>query len=585
MTETQHIETPNRDEAKLLYFQGWRVKQIAKRLNEKATTVHSWKRRDGWDSTPEVQRVEFSITARICQLVSKTEKTEADLKEIDTLTRAMERTARVRNYEGDGKESTLNPKLKDRNKNKKKKRGKNYLDEDQVQALVEAFEDSLFDYQRKWYEAGEKHRIRNILKSRQIGATWYFAREALIDALTTGRNQVFLSASKAQAQVFKLYILEFVREITGVELKGDPCVLFNGATLYFLGTNARTAQSYHGNVYMDEYFWIPRFKEFRKVASGMAMHKKWRQTYISTPSALSHEAYPFWSGSHFNRGRPKAAHIKLDVSHKKLRDGRLCEDSQWRQLVTVEDAIAGGCNLFDIEQLRIEYSEDEYNNLLMCKFIDDTQSIFTLNTMLSCMVDSLVHWTDFKPLAPRPFAERSVWIGYDPSRTRDDAAIVVVAPPIVEGGKFRIIEKITVNNIPFDKQADIIEKLTNKYNVEHIGVDVTGIGYGVFDLVKAFFPRAKKIHYNPEVKTRLVLKAQTIINNGRMEYDASHKDIAGAFMSIRKTLTPSGNGVTYEAVRTEEAGHGDLAWATMHALDNEPLQGSSKKTKSFMEIF
>jgi uncharacterized protein YjcR len=58
-----------------------------------------------------------------------------------------------------------------------------------------------------------------------------------------------------------------------VELKGDPMTLSNGACLYFLGTNARTAQSYHGNLYLDEYFWIPKFQELRKVASGMAIHK------------------------------------------------------------------------------------------------------------------------------------------------------------------------------------------------------------------------------------------------------------------------------------------------------------------------
>jgi uncharacterized protein YjcR len=40
-----------------------------------------------------------------------------------------------------------------------------------------------------WYEAGLAERIRNILKSRQIGATWYFAREAFIDALTTGATR------------------------------------------------------------------------------------------------------------------------------------------------------------------------------------------------------------------------------------------------------------------------------------------------------------------------------------------------------------------------------------------------------------
>ncbi|WP_446668857.1 terminase large subunit domain-containing protein, partial [Klebsiella pneumoniae] len=95
-------------------------------------------------------------------------------------------------------------------------------------------------YQRHWWEAGIKHRIRNVLKSRQIGATYYFAREALMDALITGRNQIFLSASKAQAHVFKQYIIEFAKEVD-VELKGDPMVLPNGATLYFLGTNARTA--------------------------------------------------------------------------------------------------------------------------------------------------------------------------------------------------------------------------------------------------------------------------------------------------------------------------------------------------------
>ncbi len=74
---------------------------------------------------------------------------------------------------------------------------------------------------------------------------------------------------KAQAHVFKQYIIDFAKEVE-VELKGDPMVLPNGATLYFLGTNARTAQSYHGNLYLDEYFWIPKFQELRKVASGIS---------------------------------------------------------------------------------------------------------------------------------------------------------------------------------------------------------------------------------------------------------------------------------------------------------------------------
>ena len=88
---------------------------------------------------------------------------------------------------------------------------KNVFSDEQAEKLTGLFMDNCFEYQLNWHRAGLAHRIRNILKSRQIGATFYFAREALIDALTTGRNQIFLSASKAQAHVFKNYIIDFAR--------------------------------------------------------------------------------------------------------------------------------------------------------------------------------------------------------------------------------------------------------------------------------------------------------------------------------------------------------------------------------------
>ncbi|MBB3280424.1 hypothetical protein FHT37_000358 [Mitsuaria sp. BK037] len=42
-------------------------------------------------------------------------------------------------------------------------------------------------------------------------------------------------------------------------------MLSNGAHIYFLGTNALTAQGYHGNFYFDEFFWTHRFEELNKV--------------------------------------------------------------------------------------------------------------------------------------------------------------------------------------------------------------------------------------------------------------------------------------------------------------------------------
>jgi uncharacterized protein YjcR len=579
-----HVDMDPRRRARSLYWQGWRIARISDELSVKAATLHSWKRRDKWDDTAPIDRVEASIEARIIQLLAKDPKEGRDYKEIDLLGRQIERLARVRKFSSGGNEADLNPKVGNRNRGSKKQPARNAIGEEQQARLVEAFMESLFPYQKHWYRAGLVERIRNLLKSRQIGATWYFAREGLVDALETGRNQIFLSASKAQAHVFKGYIKQFARDVIDVDLQGDPIVLPNGATLYFLGTNVRTAQSYHGNLYMDEYFWIPKFQEFRKVASGMAMHKHWRLTYFSTPSALSHEAYPFWSGELFNKGRAAAEKINLDVSHAALKDGRRCEDGQWRQIVTVLDAVAGGCDLFDIEQLRLDYSPEEFLNLLMCQFIDDGQSVFPLAMLQRCMVDSWVVWDDFKPLAPRPLGWREVWLGYDPSHTGDSAALVVLAPPLVAGGKFRVLDRVQFKGLDFAEQAERIRKVCESYNVTYIGIDVTGIGQGVYQLVRQFFPGATAFQYSPEVKTRLVLKALDVVRKGRLEFDAGATDLAAAFMAIRKTTTASGRQVTFEAGRAKDISHADLAWACMHAMANEPLEGQTARNTGFMEI-
>lgn len=578
-------EIDPRRAARALYWQGWRLVDIASHLGLTADCVQNWKRRDGWDASPVIERIESSLEARLIQLVGKDPKTGSDYKEIDLLGRQIERLARVRRYQQPGgHEGDLNPNIERRNAGPKRRPKRNEMSEEQQQRLLELFEESLFDYQRLWRRAGQTERIRNILKSRQIGATWYFAREALADAIETGRNQIFLSASKAQAHVFRQYMVQFAAEAE-VELSGDPIILPNGAHLYFLGTNARTAQSYHGNLYFDEYFWVYRFQELRKVASGMAIHKKWRQTYFSTPSSITHDAYPFWTGALYNRGRPKAERIELDVSHAALAPGRRCQDGQWRQIVTVEDAQRGGCDLFDLEQLRLEYSADEWANLLMCCFVDDTASVFPLSELQRCMVDSWEAWEDWKPFAARPFGSRPVWVGYDPSLSGDSAGCAVVAPPAVPGGKFRVLEKHQWRGMDFAAQAEAIRQVTQRYQVTHIAIDATGIGQGVLQLVRQFFPAVRAISYSPEVKSRLVLKAKDVIGNGRLEFDAGWTDLAQAFMAIRKTTTASGRQVTFEAGRSEDIGHADLAWAVMHALDNEPLEGGNPRNSGLMEIY
>ncbi|CTQ30040.1 Terminase, ATPase subunit [Klebsiella pneumoniae] len=584
-TDTTLLNDPRR-QAALLYWQGFSVPQIAEMLQTKRPTVQSWKQRDQWDETAPLNRVESTLEARLIQLYAKPNLTPHDFKVADFLARQMERFARINRYGQTGNEVDLNPNVANRNKGDRKKPTKNFFSDEAIEKLEEIFFAESFEYQLRWHRAGLEHRIRDILKSRQIGATFYFSREALLHALKTGHNQIFLSASKTQAYVFREYIIQFARRVD-VDLTGDPIVIGNnGAKLIFLGTNSNTAQSHNGDLYVDEIFWIPNFQKLRKVSSGMASQSHLRSTYFSTPSTLAHGAYPFWSGELFNRGRASASErVDIDISHDALAAGVACPDGQWRQIVTIEDALAGGCTLFNLEQLKRENSVDDFSNLFMCEFVDDKASVFPFEDLQRCMVDSLEEWEDFAPFADNPFGSRPVWVGYDPSHSGDSAGCVVLAPPVVAGGKFRILERHQWKGMDFATQAESIRQLTEKYNVEYIGIDATGLGIGVFQLVRSFYPAARDIRYTPEMKTAMVLKAKDVIRRGCLEYDVSATDITTSFMAIRKTMTSSGRSATYEASRTEEASHADVAWATMHALLNEPLTaGSGQVTSSILEF-
>lgn len=584
-TDTTLLNDPRR-QAALLYWQGFSVPQIADMLQTKRPTVQSWKQRDQWDETAPLNRVESTLEARLIQLYAKPSLTPHDFKVADFLARQMERFARINRYGQTGNEVDLNPNVANRNKGDRKKPTKNFFSDEAIEKLEEIFFAESFEYQLRWHRAGLEHRIRDILKSRQIGATFYFSREALLHALKTGHNQIFLSASKTQAYVFREYIIQFAPRVD-VDLTGDPIVIGNnGAKLIFLGTNSNTAQSHNGDLYVDEIFWIPNFQKLRKVSSGMASQSHLRSTYFSTPSTLAHGAYPFWSGELFNRGRARASErVDIDISHDALAAGVACPDGQWRQIVTIEDALAGGCTLFNLEQLQRENSVDDFRNLFMCEFVDDKASVFPFEDLQRCMVDSLEEWEDFAPFADNPFGSRPVWVGYDPSHSGDSAGCVVLAPPVVAGGKFRILERHQWKGMDFATQAESIRQLTEKYNVEYIGIDATGLGIGVFQLVRSFYPAARDIRYTPEMKTAMVLKAKDVIRRGCLEYDVSATDITTSFMAIRKTMTSSGRSATYEASRTEEASHADVAWATMHALLNEPLTaGSGQVTSSILEF-
>ncbi|EPK7361266.1 terminase large subunit domain-containing protein [Kluyvera ascorbata] len=569
--------------ARALYLRRATPKEIAADLNlPNARIIYYWAEKYQWADLLSHESTEEAIERRYQLLAGRNEKTDLELKEMDMLIahatklRAQSNKHKEKLAESQGKHRGQGGGDEDDDQPRKKRQYRKNDISGLTQEDFDAFaEENLFGYQ-KHLRLNIAQQIRNILKSRQIGATWYFAYEAFENAVMTGDPQIFLSASRPQAEVFRSYIVNIAQQYFGITLTGNPIRLSNGAELRFLSTNKNTAQSYSGHLYCDEYFWVPNFAKLNEVASAMATHDKWRTTYFSTPSAKTHQAYPFWTGEEWKQGSKKRAHVPFPTFDELRDGGRSCPDGQWRYVITLEDAINGGFNLASIDRLRNRYNETTFSMLYMCVFVDSKDSVFRFSDLEACAVETDT-WQDHNPDAARPFGDRPVWGGFDPARSGDLSCFVIVAPPILAPEKYRVLRVFSWKGMNFRWQAKQIEKLFQQYNFTYIGVDVTGIGQGVFENIQHFALRvAKPIRYDRNTKDQLVLKACDVVESSRIEWDKDQKEIPASFMAIRRTSTQSGNAMTFVADRTQETGHAEAFWAITHALHNEPLNYENK---------
>ena len=227
--------------AKFLYLKKYTPKEIAEELGLNSTRpIYYWAEKYNWRNLISESGIEELIALRIITLTERENKSDQEIKELEalidkdiqykkqraaTVAKVTAKSA-VNSADVSGSERTFAD-SGDGDERKKKKRVKNDISH-VTPEMCQPFIDSLFDYQ-KHIRANKHHDVRNILKSRQIGATYYFSFEALEDAIFSGDNQIFLSASKRQAEIFKNYIVKMAREYFGVELTGNPIILSNGA--------------------------------------------------------------------------------------------------------------------------------------------------------------------------------------------------------------------------------------------------------------------------------------------------------------------------------------------------------------------
>ena len=249
-----------RKQAQDLYIvNGYTFDEIADLPNlPSARSIRRWADDGKWADMCPSYNAEMAFSRRINILTDKPDKSEADYKELDFCTRqlcALNKSklapAPKQRAANDGQSENNGSGGSNRSKKKNKKNDCSSITVDMLNELKDKL---LYPHQLHWFE-NQDHRSRFILKPRQIGATFYFAFEAFYDAVVNGRNKIFISASRDQAEVFKANIIALVREHFNIELTGSPMVLnlkgVKTVILIFKSTNARTAQSESGDLYID----------------------------------------------------------------------------------------------------------------------------------------------------------------------------------------------------------------------------------------------------------------------------------------------------------------------------------------------
>ncbi|GAA5104200.1 terminase large subunit domain-containing protein [Wohlfahrtiimonas larvae] len=556
--------TEPREISRLYYFSGLRISEISKIVGTPESTLYDWRKQDKWDEADFFTKCQDAFQLKYLRLLMKNSKTENEMREFKEL--------------GVQMKNIYSPKPD------RKKRGaqinSDQFDWEKFTKQINEGLNDLYPFQRALFydiEKYQKHKKSSaefmVGKGRQIGWTYFLSYLTLHRLVNLKHNQIYISASKNQAFQAKRYMLAHVKNLTGIDLSGGDAVKFKeDLQFYFLGANPNTAQGYTGDVTLDEIFWMQRFEEIQTVVSACATHKDFIINYLSTASSKSHPAYKLWAATEWHK---KKSNKKFGVEHKDLKDGRLCEDGKFRKIITVHDAIAGGFDRVDLDKLRLRYDDEQFARLFEFQFFDDLSSAFNFNDLQACMVDSWEKWTDFKPIEypHKPFGRKKVAVGYDPARSNDGAACVVVALPDGTHKKRRILEKHFWSDVSFEAQENHIRDICERYNVVHLGIDCRNMGLAVAERVEKFYPNLTRYMSDLQLKTLFVLQAKALFRDRLVEYDSGWSDLLGSFMNIKNAMSKSNRFATFESVRDQEHGHADLANATMYAFGYEGFDG------------
>lgn len=407
--------------------------------------------------------------------------------------------------------------------------------------------DILLPYQKRLVEDPARFTWNNW--SRQTGKSFAVTVRRIVRGIRRKRNQVFLSASgdlskelmlKARDHVDAMKIalsyeeIDMENPLDGSKFKSLEIGLPGpGIRLIARPANPWTARGWTGDLVLDEFAMHQNPKKIWAAAFPILTRGRGELDVMSTPNGRGNKFY-------------------------ELRDN----DAYSHHTVTIHDACAQGLTRFgvDPEELRRGLGDEEiWRQEYLCEFLDGATAFLTFEVIAECEDDTLPVELDYASLLRH---KGDVVVGVDIGRVKD---LTVIWAFDVKGREMTSLGMMTIRDMPFSDQYDVIQQIVHAPCVRRAAVDRTGLGMQLGeDLVKHFGEgRVEACHFTPLFKASAASGMRNKFHDRTIRIPVS-TEIRNDLHSVTRTVTTAGN---VQLVAPREGGsHADRFWACALAV-------------------
>jgi len=422
---------------------------------------------------------------------------------------------------------------------------------ERAKRALELWKGTFYPYQLQWML--EPSRFAVCVKSRQIGFSHATAGAAVLGALCYGRPQIVLSASqalsdevleKSRRHAMLLARLGYPGAMDFTVNNATELAWQNGGRIVALPASQRTARSYTGDVWLDEFAYHLDPQGIRDAAFPIALRGDWRIRVFSTPNGAQGVFYELVS-------RPPSGWVVHSV--------------------TLDQALAEGVPV-DREEAYALAGNDErlIDQWYRCRFVDGDSQYYP-----TVMLERAREWTGEYP----DLDQGTLHAGFDVGRTNDLSVLVVVL--LVRSVAY-VLGVHEMPRMAFATQRETLVQYRRLYQWDTIHVDATGLGTQLAEeLCEAWGEEVNPVVFTQKTKEVLMTGAFRWLSKNalRLPRDKSGAALIDEAKHIRRVVTSSGN-VTYSA-QSINGSHADrwtaLCLALMGADEPRPMRGLINK--------